>query len=51
MSITVCNIDSQWEPAEWHRELSLVLREDLKGCDGVGWKGDPRGKGRMCAYS
>ena len=51
MSITTCSVDSQWEPAEEHRELSLVLSDDLEGWDGVGWKGGPSRKGRICTYS
>ena len=27
-------IESWWEPAVSHRELSLVICDDLEGCDG-----------------
>ena len=32
----MCKIDSQWEFAVWHSELSLVLCDNLDGWDGVG---------------
>ena len=32
----MCNIDSQWEFAAWHRELRLVLCDNLEGWDGGG---------------
>ena len=33
---TMCKIDSQWEPAVQHRELSSLLCDDLDGWDGGG---------------
>ena len=30
----MCKIDSQWEPAVYHRELSSMLCDDLRGWDG-----------------
>ena len=43
---TMCKIDSWWEPAVGHRELSLVLRGDLEGCEG-GVAGGSRQRGCM----
>ena len=34
MHTTMCKIDSQWEAAIKHRELSSVLCDDLEGWDG-----------------
>ena len=33
---TVCETDSSWEAAVWHRELSSVLCDDLEGGMGGG---------------
>ena len=33
---TMCKIDSYWEAAVQHGELSLVLCDDLEGWDGAG---------------
>ena len=30
----MCKLDSQWEPAVWHRELGSVLCDDLVAWDG-----------------
>ena len=30
----MCEIDSQWEAAVWHRELNLVLYDGLEGWGG-----------------
>ena len=32
---TMCNTASQWEAADWHRELSLVLCDYLEGWNGA----------------
>ena len=32
--MTMCKIDSEWEPAVQHRELSSVLCDDLDRWDG-----------------
>ena len=42
---TMCEIDSQWEAAVQHRELSSVLCDNLERWNGVGWEGGPRGRG------
>ena len=47
--ITICKIDSKWEFAVWHRELNLVLCDNLEGWDGR-WKGSSGGKGHMYTY-
>ena len=39
--ITICKIDSKWESAVWHRELSPEFCE--KTVEGMGWE---RGLGR-----
>ena len=48
---TVCKTDSPWKPAINHRELSLVLCDDLEGW---GWwgggEGSPRERGYTYAY-
>ena len=45
----MCKIDSQWESAVQHRELSWVLYGDLDGWDGGrGLEGESRGRGYMC---
>ena len=31
MCTAICETDSWWEAAVWHRELSLVLSGDLDG--------------------
>ena len=41
--------DSWWEVAVQHKELSLVLCDDLEGWDG-GWAGGSRGRGYMYMY-
>ena len=39
----MCKIDSQWESAVQHRELSWVLYGDLDGWDEKWeWQGEPR---------
>ena len=43
---TICKIDSQWEPAVQHRELSSVLCDGLVGWDGE-WREVPVG-GDVC---
>ena len=43
-------IDSYWETAEQHRELSSVLRDDLEGWDVGGWEGGSRQRGYMYIY-
>ena len=43
-------IDSYWETAEQHRELSSVLRDDLEGWDLGGWEGGSRRRGYMYIY-
>ena len=35
----MCKMQSEWEAAVRHRELSLVLRDDLEG-----WDGEVRGR-------
>ena len=48
---TKCKIDSWWEAAAWHREISSVLCDHLEGWDGEGGReGDARGKryGNIC---
>ena len=42
-----CKTDSQWGPAVYHRELSLVLSDDLEGRDKGKWEGSSRGNGYM----
>ena len=37
--ITICKIDSQWEFAVGHRQLRLVLCDNLEGWD---WEADGR---------
>ena len=39
-----CETDSQWEVAVSHRELSLVLCDDLEGCDRDAREGSSWGK-------
>ena len=46
--ITECKIDSQWEFAIKHRELKLVLCDDLEGCDGVGGRSKVQEEGDIC---
>ena len=42
---TKCKIDSEWEAAAQHREISSVLCDHLEGWDGEGGReGDARGK-------
>ena len=41
--IPMCKIDSKWEAAVSHWELSLVLCDDLQGWDG-GWERGSRGR-------
>ena len=36
MYITICKIDGRWEFAVCHRELKLVLCDNLEGQDRVG---------------
>ena len=49
--ITICKIDSQWEPAVWHWQLNPALCDKLKGCGalwqptGMGWYGVRRRDG------
>ena len=38
-----------WEAAVQHRELSLVLCDDLEGCGRL-WEGVSGGKGYACTY-
>ena len=48
---TKCKIDSQWEAATQHREISSVLCDQLEGWDReCGREGDARGKrhGDIC---
>ena len=40
-------IGNWWEPAVWHRELSLVLCDDLDGWHGGGWEECPGERGYM----
>ena len=44
MCITLCKIDSKWEFAVRHRELSLVFSDHLEGWDGVGDGGGSEGR-------
>ena len=46
----MCRIDSQWEPAITHRDLSFMLCDDLAGWDEVEGEGDLRGRGCIYAY-
>ena len=49
--ITICKIDSQWEFAVGHKELRLVLCDNLEGWDGGGrWEGVSRGRGHTYTY-
>ena len=43
----MCNTDSYWEVAIEHRELSMVLCDDLEGCDGGG---EARQREDMCTF-
>ena len=43
-------IDSQWEPATTHRDLSFMLCDDLGEWDEVEGEGDLRGRGCIYAY-
>ena len=43
--IIVCKIDSQWEFAVGHRELNLVLCDNLEG-----WEASSRGRGHRYTY-
>ena len=48
---TKCKIDSCWEAAAWHREISSVLCDHLDGWDREGGReGDARGEryGDIC---
>ena len=44
----MCKIDSYWEPAVQHRELSSVLRDDLGGWDGE--RGEVQQGGDICIH-
>ena len=44
----IYKIDSQWEFAVWHKELNLVLCDNLEGWDGVGGGGEVQEGGDMC---
>ena len=51
VSTTKRKIDSLWEAASWHRDISLVLCDHLAGWDREGGRvGDARGKrsGDIC---
>ena len=41
--MTMCKIDSYWESALQHRELSSILCDDLVGWDGGGRQAQERG--------
>ena len=46
---TICKIDGKWEFAVWHRELSLVLCDNLEGWDGMGdGRGVQEAGGNIC---
>ena len=46
---TMCNTASQWEAADWHRELSLVLCDYLEGWNGAeGSEREVQEKGDTC---
>ena len=45
-----CKIDSQWEAAPWHRELSLVLWQPVVVGWGWRWERSSRGRGPMYIY-
>ena len=48
----MCKTDSYWVAAVYHKELSLVLCDDLEGWEegGAKWEGDSRGRGYMYTY-
>ena len=47
MCSAVCETASYWEAAVWHRELNLVLCDDLEGWDGGGGQ-EAQERGDIC---
>ena len=41
-------MDSHWEFSVWHRELNLVLCDNLEGWDNVGGRKEVQGGGDIC---
>ena len=51
VSATPCERDSWWEAAAKHRELSLVLCDQLEGWDEGAWEAGQRERGSMDVHS